>query len=139
MRDLFRLKRNRDREMAIVAKKTEEAKLHPEIVVHDRHVSIHETLSQQVREQLDIGNTVSQENVKKACKAGLGVIATQGPVMLRQQVMNNIPSEIRVVLQGRSIQEAFDFYWEISEFREVWSKLGFTEETLRMYIAGQTK
>ena len=140
IREMLRHKRNRDRELAIVAKKTEEAQLHPETIVKDRHVSQHETLvapsiSAQVREQLGIDNTVNQSNVRKACKAGLGIIATQGSSKLRQQVMSNLPSEIRIVLQGRSAQEAFDFYWSIDEFCEVWGKLGFTEQTLQAYIA----
>ena len=46
----------------------------------------------------------------------------------------NLPGEIRTVLQGRTSEQAFAFYWVIPEFQTVWTMLKFVDQDLKDFI-----
>lgn len=79
---------------------------------------------------------ITPGGVAAACRFMKGLIRIQGVPVIRQQVQNHLPDEIRrVKASGR---EPFEFYWNIPDFRLVWAKLGWNEEDLHSMIEGAT-
>ncbi len=75
---------------------------------------------------------VNEKSVTVACKTMKGLFRLQGVPTLKQQIENHLPDEIRrVKASGR---DPFEFYWNIQDFRDVWTKLGWNEEDLREII-----
>ena len=89
-------------------------------------------LEDRVMKGAGLSREVTTKNVATACKLMEGLIKIQGVKALQGQIQSHLPSEIAQVLA--SGRDPFDFYWSITEFRNVWTKLSFTEETLRVMI-----
>jgi hypothetical protein len=145
LKKILQHNKNRDKEMARIAEKTNEAveaRKNGTLKIDVTHTYVSSTfkdLEQEAMKQASITREITQANVRQACAAMLGLIPRQGTRQLILQVRSNLPGEIRKVLQGRTAQEAFDFYWSIPEFQEVWPKLGFTEKHLHDYVDAQVK
>lgn len=139
IKKLFQHNKNREREMAVVAKKTEEAqkaRTEGKLIVETKPVpSFEEELQRQAQSMTGLTSSeVTQENVSQACKAMSVQIRLNGNGRCIEQVTLHLPTEIRKVLQGRTAQETFEFYWSLETFREVWEELQFTYNTLIGFI-----
>ena len=147
LKKLFQHNKNRERELAVVARKTEEAqkaRAEGTLVMSDDTLKHHREVNAGFKAiaMSQAGLTsqeVTQENVSQACKAMSTQIHLNGNGESLNQVQIHLPTEIRKVLQGRTSQEAFDFYWSLETFRKVWKELGFDEEDLRAFINQQVK
>jgi len=141
VKKLLRRAKNREREMAIVAAKTvevqqklavgEEITRSPK-VTHEPTDSAFRDLA--MTQAGLVSQDVTQANVAQACKAMVTQVRMNGHAGCRTQVLHHLPAEIRKVLQGRTAQEAFDFYWSLDDFRRVWPMLHFTELDLRSFV-----
>ncbi len=122
-----------------IERKTNVAAKAPPVAVvhHEASVGMYESMAMEQLGLMD--RSVTQENVRKACVGMHKVLLHQSNTMLREQVMTHLPVEIRKVLQGRTSQEAYDFYWSLPDFRVVWEQLGFTEQTLHDFVNAQVK
>lgn len=133
--------KNREKELAIIAEKTkqaEEARAKGMLQISvsiDSTPDLREQFEKQVMEEIGISKAVTQDNVRIACVQMCKIVKAKGPLVCRQQVIMNLPSEIRLVLQGRTLEQAFTFYWEIPEFQTAWTMLKFTETDLRDFIS----
>jgi hypothetical protein len=151
--------KNREKELAIIAEKTKQAEearakgmLQISVSIDstpdlreqfekqvmeeiDSTPDLREQFEKQVMEEIGISKAVTQDNVRIACVQMCKIVKAKGPLVCRQQVIMNLPSEIRLVLQGRTLEQAFTFYWEIPEFQTAWTMLKFTETDLRDFIS----
>jgi len=91
-----------------------------------------DNLSNAVARREGLIGKVTVGKVAKACKIMEGLIRVRGTGDSRRQVLTHLPTEIKQVIEQGI--EPFKFYWGILEFRSVWGKLGFDEETLRSMI-----
>ncbi len=148
LRDKIIHAKNRAKEMARIAAKTEEAKqkrVTGQLVVEDKPkartgMPSRGELERMAMEQVGITTSeVTQENVRQACVAMSDLVRRQGNGQSRKQVMLHLPGEMKKVLTGRMSQEAYDFYWSIPEFRKVWVELGFNEQRLKDFVNAQAR
>ena len=137
--------KNREREMAIIVnmtKKAEEARVNGTLKITNVVEStpgLREQFEQQAMKEAGISRAITQENMRKACIAMCKIIDQRGPLDCRQQVLLNLPGEIRTVLQGRTPEQVFDFYWSVPEFRTAWTKLKFSDTDLKDFISKEVQ
>ena len=133
--------KNREKELAIIAEKTKQAeevraKGMLQISVSIESIpGLRKQCEKQVMEEIGISRDVTQDNVRIACVQMCKIVKAKGPLDCRQQVIMNLPGEIRTVLQGRTPEQVYDFYWSVVEFQTAWTMLKFTETDLRDFIS----
>lgn len=90
--------------------------------------------------KLGLAGEITQEKVAKACK--LTIAQMDSPIGKRYGLLNyqveitkGMYDEVtKLLLLGDNSNEIFNFYWDIPEFKQVWSKLNFDEDNLRAVI-----
>ncbi len=130
--------KNQEREMARAAAQTEQAKkdlAEGRITIPGPRVtqSVYDRLESEVTETTGITKGVTRENVQAACKVMLRMPPRQRPQLV-SSIHSNLPGEIYKLIQTRTAQQVYDFYWDIVEFQQIWKVLGFIPNDLKSFI-----